>query len=656
MRAELADGTVLEFPDGTDPAVIQATVKKMVSGTEAPVQPSIPPSNVPILQQAREQPFTKGYTDPAAGISQLVEKTGMTGRTLPPEAVMAGIRPPSIDETVRREEQAYQQGRRGQEGFDWGRLAGNLASPVSLAAFATPLKGVTLPKTMGRSALFGGGYAATQPVTEGEFLPQKAGQMATGAVIGGALPAGVAGTVGLVKGAGQLIRPFSQKGITKDVTELLVQELGPQRAKVAQALSQAKQGETAGQALARYGVENADDIGATITRFERDLAKKGGEGQPLRTQYQQQANARKMIIDAIKQTPEARESAVAARTAATDPLYKAVETSNKQVSVGPVLTKIDDILAKNPNETAITGPLSKIKAAITAGQPVESRMLKTQAGVTDKMAEDLAKQKGVRLEDLPASLKQQAGISDELALSETNPQALYSLSKEIKKMISTKTPGGQNEYNVKVLDEIKKVLDEQIGKAEPAFKKAQETFAEKSVPINRMDVGKVLSEKLIPIGTETPGAFMRATQDATKTLKTATGFPRYKELGQVLAPEQVGGVQKVAKELENQLRQKQMASGVEAVLPKLEKGIEITLPNLLSRPALVANAVLRGISKSKSAEYNKVATELVQNPQLLATYLKNPPDSRTGMIARKIYADILPLISGEVSGQAVGGQ
>jgi hypothetical protein len=40
MRAELADGRVLEFPDGTDPAVIQATVQKMLS---QPAQPDAEP-------------------------------------------------------------------------------------------------------------------------------------------------------------------------------------------------------------------------------------------------------------------------------------------------------------------------------------------------------------------------------------------------------------------------------------------------------------------------------------------------------------------------------------------------------------------------------------------------------------------------------------
>lgn len=36
IEAELADGRVLEFPDGTDPAVIQASVKKMMGGNSAP--------------------------------------------------------------------------------------------------------------------------------------------------------------------------------------------------------------------------------------------------------------------------------------------------------------------------------------------------------------------------------------------------------------------------------------------------------------------------------------------------------------------------------------------------------------------------------------------------------------------------------------------
>ena len=43
MRAQLADGRILEFPDGTDPAVIQATVKKVLGVSEAPAEPVTQP-------------------------------------------------------------------------------------------------------------------------------------------------------------------------------------------------------------------------------------------------------------------------------------------------------------------------------------------------------------------------------------------------------------------------------------------------------------------------------------------------------------------------------------------------------------------------------------------------------------------------------------
>jgi hypothetical protein len=34
IEAQLADGRILEFPDGTDPGVIQATVKKVIASSQ----------------------------------------------------------------------------------------------------------------------------------------------------------------------------------------------------------------------------------------------------------------------------------------------------------------------------------------------------------------------------------------------------------------------------------------------------------------------------------------------------------------------------------------------------------------------------------------------------------------------------------------------
>jgi hypothetical protein len=38
IQAQLADGRILEFPDGTDPSVVQATVKRVIESSPAPGQ------------------------------------------------------------------------------------------------------------------------------------------------------------------------------------------------------------------------------------------------------------------------------------------------------------------------------------------------------------------------------------------------------------------------------------------------------------------------------------------------------------------------------------------------------------------------------------------------------------------------------------------
>lgn len=47
VYAELADGRKLEFPDGTDSAVIQATVKKVVGAAAPQQRPADIPSQIP---------------------------------------------------------------------------------------------------------------------------------------------------------------------------------------------------------------------------------------------------------------------------------------------------------------------------------------------------------------------------------------------------------------------------------------------------------------------------------------------------------------------------------------------------------------------------------------------------------------------------------
>lgn len=70
LTAELADGRVLEFPDGTDPAVVQATVKKMVA------PPSIPQRigrNIAGTMEAGMALGSGALAAPVAGLAGLAQ-------------------------------------------------------------------------------------------------------------------------------------------------------------------------------------------------------------------------------------------------------------------------------------------------------------------------------------------------------------------------------------------------------------------------------------------------------------------------------------------------------------------------------------------------------------------------------------------------------
>ena len=85
MTANLADGRVLNFPDGTDPAVIQATVKRMIGG-EQQLQPqpqALQPQDPLIQLQNLLAQQAKGDNTLGPQIAQLRQSTGEADTSQP---------------------------------------------------------------------------------------------------------------------------------------------------------------------------------------------------------------------------------------------------------------------------------------------------------------------------------------------------------------------------------------------------------------------------------------------------------------------------------------------------------------------------------------------------------------------------------------------
>jgi hypothetical protein len=124
--------------------------------------------------------------------------------------------PTGVDKMVRDNEAAYQERRGDSAGtFDPMRVTGNVLSPANIAIAARTPAAVSLLGRMGVGAAGGAVSGALNPVTgEGNYLDEKAAQVGTGALFGGAVPA-VTGAVG---------RVISPKASTNPNVQLLRQE------------------------------------------------------------------------------------------------------------------------------------------------------------------------------------------------------------------------------------------------------------------------------------------------------------------------------------------------------------------------------------------------------------------------------------------------
>jgi len=584
------DGIVLNnIPDDVPDDEIKARIQKIRAERGGNAVDSAPESNIPVFQMARESGFLKGLIDPAAGAAQLVSEIGKT--------TSLKDQMPDISKQVKQEEEIYKKGRKG-EGIDWARMGGNILSPMSLAS-----AGTKLPLTVGKRVLaggaMGGAYGLAQPATDEDYWKQKKEQMLLGTTIGGATPLVTAGTSGLLKKGKEFIEPLSKTGIRRGAERFVKETAEPQKQQIIAATQQAKPGETSGQTLSRASTQ--EEIGGPLMKLEQELSGEPESGRALRNIYLKQAAGREKAISKLRGTPEQYSEAITRRREATKPLYDAVKESDAVVDTTPVMAKIDQYISENPKYTSITRPLERIK------------------------------------KDLDVS----------------DARSLYSLHKQIKTMMGKTDPQGQKIYDEGVLQDIRDTLGQQIGEAEPAFQAAQAKYGQLSKPINQMDVGKELQKALISSReTESPTTFLNAVKNAPKTLKRATGFPRYREMSQVMPPQQNQAIKNVADELVNQARINARVSQIKSVAKDVPTDAKISLPRILSRPVVIANHLLSKIGHDKSDEYKKVLIDILSDPNKLREIVEG--GGRRSMVAQDILAKLSVYGFGQSGARNVG--
>ena len=403
--------------------------------------------------------------------------------------------------------------------FKLGSLASNIAGTAgvggALGSVAKMIPALTrvapaLPAALESGGMSLGGATAS---TAGQVAKNIATRAGAGAVVGGTSAglinpdeAGIGAAIGAVMPGA--IRTAGEVG--KAAKAALIDPLINQDAILGGAISRAV-GNASG--LFRGGMVNPQTAGVNFSLGQQtgngainaieDALKARNPGGLLNLQEQANRTTLADFLRDIGQSPEAISAAKESRSKLASPLYEQAWTEFDPHSVTPWVKGQVTQLMKRP---AMQQAMSE--------------------------AQTLAQNLGMKLND------------------SNSVQGLHFAKMALDDQISAATRAG-NGNQVRALQDTMDILKGVLDKLSPTYRGASEMYAEMSRPINQMQIGQYLSNKLIPSTSGDIPATLNAASLATalrnpdQVAKTATGFSGAK-LSTALDPDQLASVMGVS--------------------------------------------------------------------------------------------------------------
>ena len=506
-----------------------------------------------------------------------------------------------LNEMLRARQVRYDAARAagGREGFSGSEMLGSFLNPA-LNAGAVKAAGAAgaglakvapnLPQWLQTAIQAGTGgavFGAAQPVAGDPeaYAADKATSVGLSAGLGAGL--GVAGSA--AKGVINKLKPIANLvlpgGASRIAAETQAANVGDKYIPVvADALSSARPHVPGSLPTAAEAVAGVPGGTAVIAGQKITASTPGGVSGDFEARALAQQAARLAPVKHLAETgsltgkPAGSVKTLEAwRTRATSPLYESARKSTAKINALPVVKRMNEIRRDNPANTAV---------------------LKTLDRLHQKMI-----------------------VNDRLT---SEPRVLISVLDEAKNMAKPKAGPGDNEYDMKVLFEIKGLLKDQVNKAVPAYRAAEKRFAEMSIPINRMQAAQYLESKMAPpTGVESPGSYMRALDDAPKLFKTSTGFDRFSKLEDVFTPAQSNMLRKVAMDYERLLLSKRPAQVTNITGANNVALVQSPkIPQLLSQPVAMFHAVMKAAGRNIEPKIDRIMSDQYLNPAELARVLR----------------------------------
>lgn len=474
-----------------------------------------------------------------------------------------------------------------------GNIAGNLAA-------LAPTVFVPGAATIGGGAAIGAASSALQPVGKDDSRLQN---MAVGGAAGAAVPAVI--RMAKVLKAG-LVDPFTEAGRQRIVGNTL-NRAAADPARAAQNMSTTTGATpgfmpTAGQA--------ADDAGiASVERTARAIDP-AGFGDVDKSQ-------RAALITALRgigKTPEDRAMAVSAREDAVKPFYDAAKQAEIPGDAG--FTE----LMKRPSMQAAAEEAANLARerggtfALSQGSP--ARQVPT--GLLDANGAPITH----AVEAVPATY---------------SGQSMHDLKMGLDTAIKDPARGfmgAKRDAALGTKDEFLQFLESKV----PEYGQARETFAAMSKPVNQMDIGQELYNRLVPAladGADVPfkvraDAFANALRNGDQVAKSVTGM-KGSSLEGIMAPEQMATLQGIVKD--SQLKAAAEGAGRGVGSDTVQKMAMSNLVDQAGLPSWIgALAPLRSVGGMARTAGDILYTKNDETMRhLLADVLKNPQSAAAAM-------------------------
>lgn len=568
---------VIRGPAGATDEQIVAQAQRLfgsAKAAEAPAKPAAPAPDE--AEEIAGNPLTRfalGAASPFIGLSQLASKA------LSPISEYAGINPFQ----VRRLEEMKKRGMSPtgdpkDAGFDVAGTAGAVLGPAALGAMKIPLAATKLGRSA-QGAAVGTGFGATAPVTEGDsYAGSKGTQIVTGALLGGLVPPAIDLSKATAAGVRNVVDPWLPGGIDRAVGRTANEAAGGKRDAVIAALQRNQEivpgsRPTAGQAAAEAG-------SAEFSGLQRAVEYRRPSESVARAMEQEAA--RRGAVGQIAGTPDDLASAVKARGAEAAKNYGAAEKVTVQAD-----DALNAIMARPSMEKAVA------------------------------QAKELAAEKGAAFD--PAKV-----------------ESLHFVKMAMDDLIGNPERFGIGAAEARAIGGTQRQFIEWLGQKAPAYDTARTAYAAASKPINRMEVGQELEKSLTnSVGSaERPAAFATAVRDSARTIKRATGNPRFDKLDEVLAPDQVKSVQNVVADLKRDATHEQLA---QAGAPRAREILGQMAPKapaagMFNPKYSVARAIVNRLEGRVTEKGVARLAEAMENPVEMARLMQNATPQQKAII------------------------